>query len=80
MRIFRALCNAIFQEVDVKVACESISFGDDSKLSKKNAGNGETKRVNKGVFHCVQDNDEKQRQQWRWIGTIRTAMVVYECW
>ena len=43
MRIFRALCNAIFQEVHVKVACESISFGDDSKLSKKNAGNGKTK-------------------------------------
>ena len=43
MRIFRALCDAIFQEVRVKAACESISFEDDSKLSKKNAGNGKTK-------------------------------------
>ena len=47
MRVFRALCNAIFQEIRVKAARELIPLRDDSK-SKNNEGNGKDERLIKG--------------------------------
>jgi hypothetical protein len=52
-------------------------FGDDSKKSKKNEGNGKDEEQIQGSFTAFRVTTKNAGG---WIGTIRAALVVYECW